>query len=200
MFDTLETPASTSFINFEAQQIITPNLSHGERLIWAGQPRQGFFLQAADIFMIPFSLAWGGFAIFWTLTAYFSGAPWFFVLWGTPFVAVGLWLMVGRFFTDSRSRAKTYYAVTDKRVLFVKAGKNQQTTSVDLKSVGDITFVQYGSGRGSILFGVSFPYPQAAKIYAASARQGKNIPMFNQVDRAKEVYDQIMRAKDSSKE
>ena len=198
MFDTLESSASTSFIQFEARQIVTPSLSNGERLIWAGQPRQGFFLQAADIFMIPFSVAWGGFAIFWTLTAYLSGAPWFFVLWGMPFVAIGLWLMVGRFFTDARSRAKTFYAVTEKRVIFVKSGKNQQVTSLDLKSVGDITFAQHGNGRGTILFGVSFPYPQAAKMYAGAARQGKNIPMFNQIERAKEVYDQIMRAKNST--
>jgi hypothetical protein len=198
MYDTLESSASsTSFVNLEAQQAVQPHLGPGERLVWAGRPRQGIFFQPADAFMVPFSMAWGGFAIFWTLMAYRSGAPWFFVLWGLPFVCVGLWLMVGRFFTDAGVRAKTYYAVTDKRVLFVKAGRTACVTGVDIRSVGDVTLAQHRNGRGSILFGAAIPNQQAARMAITFASRNKSAMIFNQIERAKEVYDQIFRLKEN---
>lgn len=38
-------------------------------------------------------------------------------LWGVPFLAVGLYLAVGRFVVKARKRQKTLYAVTDQRVI-----------------------------------------------------------------------------------
>lgn len=72
--------------------VIERELSSEERLVWSGQPRGGIRLRALDVFLIPFSLLWRGFAIFWEITAItmISKAPGpvavIFRLFGIPFV------------------------------------------------------------------------------------------------------------------
>src|SRR5476649_1583398 len=103
-------------------------LDPSERLLWSGQPKQGLRLQASDAMMIPFSLMWGGFAIFWEANAlglvqtngHQTTPPIFMAIWGIPFVLVGLYMIAGRFFIDAMTRGKTWYAVTDQRLLVVK--------------------------------------------------------------------------------
>jgi hypothetical protein len=196
MYQTIEQSVSGSFVDFASQQIIQPNIGHGEHIIWAGQPRQGMFLQVQDIFMIPFSFAWGGFAIFWTYMAWGSGAPSFMALFGLPFVAVGLYLMLGRFIFDARSRAGTYYGVTDQRILFVRS-RGKAVTSLELRSVKEITLTENARGRGTILFGATLQSPPYARSAVAINRSAGLVPMFVQISRAKEVYEQIHRAQEA---
>ena len=77
-------------MDYDTSQKIRAQLASGESLLWSGRPRQGVIFRGSDIFVIPFSLLWCGFAIFWLMSAYNSGAPPFFVLFGVPFVLVGL--------------------------------------------------------------------------------------------------------------
>jgi len=90
--------------------IFRAELSTGERILWSGQPRQGIVFRNFDIFLIPFSLAWGGFIAIWELFAVGAGAPSFFACFGIPFVLVGLYFIFGRFIVDAQRRKKTYYA------------------------------------------------------------------------------------------
>jgi hypothetical protein len=114
------------------QNLIQRELNSSERLLWTGAPRQGVRLRPSDAFMIPFSLLWGGFAIFWEYTAirqsmvHGGGTPSIFMaLWGIPFVLMGLYLIVGRFFADAFQRARTGYAVTDQRILVLTTTWNK---------------------------------------------------------------------------
>jgi hypothetical protein len=97
--------------NFHVRQQLEREMGHGEKLLWAGRPVQGLRLQKGDALGIPFSLLWTAFAVFWVASAYRGGAPLFFVAWGVPFVLVGIYLVIGRFFHDARQRARTFYGV-----------------------------------------------------------------------------------------
>ena len=52
-------------INPESMQAVQPDLISGESILWAGQPNTRVIFHKEDALLIPFSLLWGGFAIFW---------------------------------------------------------------------------------------------------------------------------------------
>jgi len=66
----------------EAKQLILRELDAGERLLWAGQPRRGICFRGGDIYMIPFSLIWASFSIFWEIQAFRENAPPVFFVFG----------------------------------------------------------------------------------------------------------------------
>ena len=96
------------------------SLRPGEQLLWCGRPDPRLWFTAADLYLIPFSVMWCGFAIFWELGASRGGGP-FFTLWGVPFIAIGLYMVVGRFFYKHYRKKQTVYGITTQRAL-VAAG------------------------------------------------------------------------------
>src|SRR4051812_28676436 len=112
-------------------------LMPGERVLWSGQPAQGLQLSPRDIFLIPFSVLWCGFAFFWEGSVISQGAPPFFMLWGIPFIAVGLFVSVGRFFLDAWARASMHYAVTDRRILISRARPTASFQALSLETLPD---------------------------------------------------------------
>jgi len=169
-------------------------LNPGERIVWSGQPQQGLLLRPSDIFMIPFSIMWGGFAIFWEFSATSGGAPSFFMLWGIPFVLVGLYMIFGRFFFDSMQRKKTYYALTNERVIIISGVFNQSTKTLDIKKIPEINISTKGNGSGTITFGASSPMGWA---YSGSgfSNMGRynTAPSFELINDAQTVYQHVKR-------
>ncbi len=96
-------------------------------------------LRLADALLIPFSLVWGGFAIFWEVSVVNSRAPFFFSLWGVPFILIGLYLIAGRFFADAYQRQRTFYAVTSERVIIISGFFKDSVKSINVKAVSDIS-------------------------------------------------------------
>jgi hypothetical protein len=88
----------------DPREVAREQLRSGEHLYWAGSSDPAKLFAGRDAFLVPFSLLWCGFAVFWERSALTSGAPVFFVLFGAVFVLVGLHLVVGRFFVKRTDR------------------------------------------------------------------------------------------------
>lgn len=168
------------------------NLDRGERQLWVGQPKQGMVLRASDAYMIPFSFLWAGFAVFWETGVVKSNAPGFFVLWGIPFVLVGLYITIGRFFVDAFMRSRTTYAVTTDRVIITTRAFSTSTKSLNLRTLSDITLTERNDGRGTITFGPTNPLAQR---FAGTRWTGASqTPSFEMISDARRVYNLIRDA------
>ena len=175
-----------------SNEIILPLLGREERLLWSAQPRQGLILRSNDAFLIPFSVFWGGFAIFWEYNVAHSNAPLVFRLWGVPFVLIGLYLIVGRFLADARLRSKTYYGLTSERIVIVSGLFSRSTKSLQLRTLSDVSLAETGGGLGTITFGPMAPWWANGGGWPGAQRQLS--PAFDSIPAAREVYEKIRLA------
>jgi len=171
-------------------------LMPGEKLVWAGKPNSGLMLTARDGFLIPFSLMWGGFAIFWEWNVLSVGgagkAGSFFALWGVPFVLVGLYLMIGRFFVDAWARSRTAYGVTSQRILILRDGAFGKFTALAIDRLPELSLDERGDGSGTIRFAAG------SSIVGRNGFSGwspalDGTPQFLAVPDARAVFDRIQK-------
>lgn len=153
--------------------------------------------------MIPFSLLWGGFALFWEGMAIFMvatvGEPMTFIfpLFEIPFVIVGLYMIFGRFLVDARTRAKTYYGVTTKRVIILSGIFAREISSLDLRTLTDVALTERSDRSGTITFGPQHPF---AWMYGGMQWPGMGrfgLPSLEMIEDARLVYKLIREAKDA---
>lgn len=176
------------------KNILRAHLSSNENLLWAGQPRAGIVLRATDAFLIPFSLMWGGFAISWELTALTKHAPFFFKLWGIPFVFIGLYFIFGRFIADAKLRSNTYYGVTNERIIILSGLFSRKVKSLNLKTLTDVSLDEKLGGSGTITFGAINPMSWWYSGMAFPGWGPSPTPAFELIQNAKSVYETIRNA------
>lgn len=184
------------------------SLREGEDLLWQGRPPGGVIFRTYDLFFVPFSLVWTGFAIFWTLIVYFELAPAMissgklepealpFLIIGPLFVMIGLTITFGRFVFDSSRRAKTRYAVTNKRAIIQKkGGRRAEIDSMPITR--GLRLKVNGSQVGNIMFGEGY----GIFSYFTWAPQSFGPPhpfMFERIKDVRTVYDLILEVQDQS--
>jgi hypothetical protein len=144
---------------------IQPELLSGESIYWAGMPNPRRIFHSDDWALIPFSLLWGGFAIFWEASVLgclnfgskssAHSAPSFFVLWGIPFVLFGQYMIWGRFIVDGWLKRRTFYAVTNRRVLLFQEGWKPKRRLIFLESLPEIS--REGTTTGTLWLGPKLP-------------------------------------------
>ena len=186
-------------IDPEASLQLQPELSSGESLLWAGRPNPGVIFHPEDWYMIPFSLLWGGFAIFWEAGVLgFWGhsskgtPPLFMAIWGVPFIVIGQYMMWGRFVYDGWLKRRTYYGVTDRRLVVVQEGTKRKTCSMYLDAIPSVE--RAGSYTGTLWFGSKYPViaTSGQRIRNTSRFYVGNVPIFADIDDAVSVYRLIL--------
>jgi len=174
---------------------LQPELLSGESVLWTGRPNFGVIFHSDDWYMIPFSLLWGGFAIFWEsgVLGYWGhsskGTPSIFMaLWGIPFVVIGQYMIWGRFLYDAWQKRRIYYAITNRRVLILQEGWKRKTSSTYLEVIP--TIEREGSVRGTLWFGPKYP------VIAGRGQQTRgmsrfsigDVPVFADIDDVEAVH------------
>lgn len=167
-------------------------LGRGEKLIWSGRPRQGVYFRTADLFLVPFSTLWFGFALFWEGTVLLrGGAPFFFSIVGALFVVLGAYFWAGRFIHDAWRRRRTLYGLTEKRVIVMSGGS---VKSVRLAGGFELSIKRHGSGRATIQFGTPVSIFSMSNANQLNIWTGApTVPTFEQIEEGERVYAEIKR-------
>jgi hypothetical protein len=118
-----------------------------------GCPARGVRATRADLVLIPLGLAFVGFAALAFLE--FQGESGL----ATPvsalaLLAFGIYLIGGRYVADTLRRAKTYYAVTTRRVLIVTGSGGRVVRTVSIDELSSRRLIRHAGALGSIEFGV----------------------------------------------
>lgn len=188
--------------DWASREKFSSELIDGETISWAGQPDPSVIFSKSDAIMIPFSLLWGGFAIFWELSALApckpgsgsGGTDFIFPLFGVPFVLIGIYMIIGRFFYKAWKKKRTYYAVTDQRILILTKTGSTNLQALFFKDIPAIQKSVCKNGIGSIIF--SNQDSVAATIsnqWVTSNNQNISVPSFEDIHDADSVYDLINR-------
>lgn len=102
-----------------AQKYMTP----GEYVLWRGHPEKGNTFTAASAIRALFSLGVLAFCLVWEITAFRQGNSVIMMVFGLPFIAVGLFMLWSSTLRGPYLRNKTFYVITNKK-LMLKEGKN----------------------------------------------------------------------------
>lgn len=169
-------------------------LDRGERIIWSGRPRQGVMLRGADAFAIPFALLWTSIPTFGVLSSLARPQANSFAFFpALPFVLIGLYLLIGRFFVDAAQRSKTFYALTNERILIVSGLFSRNVRSLSLRTLDQVDLSARASGQGTIKFGRSSGYGSLA-LPGWPGMKGYLPPMFEMIPDATAVAKLIREA------
>ena len=178
--------------------VFQEELLSDEKIIWTGKPEESKLFSKFDIFLVPFSLLWGGFAIFWELTSITMGAPFFFSLFGLPFVLMGLYFIFGRFIYKRYKKRNIYYAVTNQRVLVVTKLRNKNIQASFIKNIPTINKYKNSLGLGSIRFGNSHFFTSmygnmGMDFFGFDDKEVINFYDIEDVDRVYKIVDDIRK-------
>jgi len=176
-------------MNGNYQSELREHLDRDENLLWTGKPKSGIVFRTADIFMIPFSILWCGFAIFWLVLA--SRGAGIFALFGIPFVLMGLVFVFGRFIIDAKQRANTVYGITENRILIKSGIFSKSIKSLNIRTLTEVELSEKGDGCGTISIGAknSFMIWGSGMTWWPGMKMN---PQLEMIPNARKVYKKII--------
>ena len=177
------------FFPVELTALVDVELGKGERIVWIGQPIASRLARSTlpiALFGIPFT----AFAFFWIVTASgmrglgFAGPSGFFMLFGIPFVLVGLGMLTSPLWMYFKA-GRTVYAVTDRRALVIDGGLfgGMTVRSFEPARLTGLYRTQFADGSGNLVF---------QREYRPAGRHGRFVELgFLAVPDVKAVEDHI---------
>lgn len=140
-------------MDFEATRHLQPEMATTERLMWSGRPPQGLRFRRQDIPVALFGVAWTGFAVYWTWNVWQDEGDIIPTAMGGLMVLIGLHQFIGRFFLDAFTRARTWYGVSDSRLVILTEAPTRSLRSSPLAQLPEPSLQSEGIDGGVIEFG-----------------------------------------------
>jgi hypothetical protein len=138
-------------VNPDKQTFLQNEMLMDEKILWSGQPKQGFIFTGGDIFTIFIGLFWLGAT---SPFAYFAIQSFelFTMLFTLPFVLIGLYLVFGNIIYKNYQKNRTYYAVTNQRILIQLNLFNKKVKSKLISQIPVLNKTVNKDGSGTIQF------------------------------------------------
>lgn len=137
-------------MTYDAAWDLQQALVRNEKLVWSGRPPATIFLRREDALLIPFSIIWVAFWVFWEVSVIREGKSVFLMLWCIPFIVIGLFLTVGRFLLDRRARRSTVYGLTTQRLIVIGGMLWRSVHSYSLHNLPRFSLTMHRDGTGTI--------------------------------------------------
>ena len=145
-------------LNPQLNDFFSRQLRKGERILWSGQPDLSIVFSKADIVLVPASALWAGMAIFFSselvsaARANSSYVP-LVIFFAVPFTLMAFHATLGRFVLRRCVKSRTYYLLTDQRVLALGRMFGDSAHETFLDDIDQVTTVRTWRGAGSLWFG-----------------------------------------------
>jgi len=187
-------------IDPRASEKFQQELLSGESILWAGIPNPSVIFHWEDWAMVPFSLLWGGGALFMGAESFgwWRGKPGTAPTWDfgmiviAAFIAIGQYLIWGRFVMDGWLKRRTYYGITNRRSLFLQQSYERKSRVVYLDTLSEIE--HEGSTTGRIWLGPRGPMvggrSQSRSLSAVNISGA--VPVLTDIDDVEAVYHLIL--------
>jgi hypothetical protein len=140
-------------------------LGDDEQWLWRDRPKQGLIWRQQDWFYVPVHLIciWFGLRSAWNRPLASMPLPNLLLLAGL--IALGIYLLAGRFVVDTYTRRNTIYGLTSRRVLISSGLFSRDLRSLDLVSLPEMSLSLEENSYGTITFG-----PGAANFWFGLGR------------------------------
>lgn len=139
-------------------------LQPGEQVLWTGRPDPRVGIGGSEVVVIFFGILFIGFAVFWDIGAgLLGGAPWYFLLIGLVFTAVGVYMVIGWPVRVRYVRAHTRYVITDRRAIALTP---RAAAGCPLR---DQPVIVYRSRSGRVTADIGTPMPHYRSMHSMSS-------------------------------
>jgi len=171
-----------------------------ETVLWQGAPKNTPLFQKSDIFMIPFSLIFGGIFIIYAVISVLlliTGQSIMFSLVGITFLLFGLYILIFRLWYRKKRISREVYFVTNKRVFAFDTMRDNVVFDILLSDT------ELYLGSKSLILGETnsigdFIYNLGLDIFFR--KFSKETPSFKYIDDINEVSKIIMKNKETAEE
>ena len=160
-------------------------LKPGETILWTGNPVPGILIRDADIILIPMSIILLGFSVILDYVMMHFESNFIFKIIGVTFALLAIYMGGIRFLFDSLKRKRTFYCITNKRVLVI-SGRKGKLKTLPLKNIESLDKTEEKDGSGFLIFGNTNPlWPW---LLGGFYMAGENIPGLETLPDVREVF------------